>query len=462
MLELRLCAVVLAFAAGLARAEDPPADSGKGTVATASEEIGPEDLPGKQRGDREKAEVKPPAEPKEGDPAAVRSWFDTPWWQWTTATGDWGGVRTKLEDHGISIAGSDTLVWSSVWSGGLANRASTRTLLDVNITFDTAKMTGDAWKGGSFYVDYNSTDDRGKLGDSGSYQATNSIEIGKNVDQISEAWYQQKFWGDTLRVKAGKVDANAEFAFLASLADFLSGPTVNSPNILSFPTYPNQATGLVAFVYPTKQWYIGAGVFDGATQDGFATGTRGPATFFSDTRSSSWFTIGETGLTCEDLGDLGTGRVAAGVWHHSGGFARFDGTEQFGATGAYAEAEQQLVRRGASDADKAKGWFAMWQASVADENVSACRAQVAVGTIAKGTFKGREDDTAGLYVSYCNMSQAVGSPTGRDETLFEGFYKVQLTPWVSIIPDIQYIMNPGGTGHVKNAWAGSFQFTISF
>lgn len=154
--------------------------------------------------------------------------------------------------------------------------------------------------------------------------------------------------------------------------------------------------------------------------------------------------------------------MAAGVWHHTATLTRFDGTTDDGTTGGYALAEQQLVRRGESDADKAKGWFLFSQLGLADENVSASRVHASLGTSVKGTFESRDDDTAGVFVSYCNMSRASGSTTTRDETLIESFYKVQLTPWVSISPDVQYIVNPGGTPGVKNAWVGSLQIIVSF
>jgi hypothetical protein len=31
-----------------------------------------------------------------------------PWWKWEHATGDWLGVRTKLEDKGVEISGGYT------------------------------------------------------------------------------------------------------------------------------------------------------------------------------------------------------------------------------------------------------------------------------------------------------------------------------------------------------------------
>ena len=47
------------------------------------------------------------------------------------------------------------------------------------------------------------------------------------------------------------------------------------------------------------------------------------------------------------------------------------------------------------------------------------------------------------------------------ETSFETFYKVQLKPWFSIKPDLQYIANPGGQG-TRDALAFTMRVEVDF
>jgi porin len=41
------------------------------------------------------------------------------------------------------------------------------------------------------------------------------------------------------------------------------------------------------------------------------------------------------------------------------------------------------------------------------------------------------------------------------ETTWEMFYRVQLTPWLAVQPDLQYVVNPGGVG--ENALAAGLR-----
>jgi porin len=50
----------------------------------------------------------------------------------------------------------------------------------------------------------------------------------------------------------------------------------------------------------------------------------------------------------------------------------------------------------------------------------------------------------------------------RDEVVLEWSYAIQLTPWLKVQPDIQYIIWPGGTGRVPNALVLGFELGVTF
>ncbi|HLO41073.1 MAG TPA: carbohydrate porin, partial [Phycisphaerales bacterium] len=214
-----LAAALIAAMAGQAYGQQEASASEESTISELNELTPPQDLPGHEKGPREPEPSAPPAE--EPAPAPLeRSWFGgRSWWEWDAATGDWGGVRTSLEEHGLTFGGSYTFDWSSVWSGGVHNVASTRSLLDFNLTLDLERAFG--WHGGTVFVDYYSTDGRGGWEDVGDFQAFDNIQTGRNLDQVAEVWFEQRFLeNDRLRIKAGKIDANSEFAFLDSAGGF--------------------------------------------------------------------------------------------------------------------------------------------------------------------------------------------------------------------------------------------------
>lgn len=454
-----LAGLGLVVMAPVARAQDaePPAE---GELAEVMELYGPQDLPGRERGDRER-DAEASAEPAEPEAPEAREWFGgKPWWEWSRLTGDWGGIRTALEEKGLSLEASYTLDWSSVWSGGLRNVASTRSLLDINATFDFEPIFG--IKGGSAFIDFYSSDMRGGSLDVGDYQGISNIETGTNVDQIAELWYEQKLFENVLRLKVGKIDANAEFAFVEASSDFLHTSAGFLETIVDFPTYPDPAMGVVLFAYPTDNLYAGAGFFDGALADGIRTGGRGPETFFSDDESEAWFIIGEGGLTWKEFLGGGAGRLSAGVWHQSAIFESFDGGTQGGTTGFYIMAEHQFWRRGAADEESEKGLFGWVQYGWADEDVWDMGNNIAGGVTLRGTFSGRDDDSAGVFLSFADLSDAEGSPYEGNETALEFTYRIQVTPAVVIRPDLQFIFDPSGDPTIDDAVVGAIRFEVTF
>ena len=74
----------------------------------------------------------------------------------------------------------------------------------------------------------------------------------------------------------------------------------------------------------------------------------------------------------------------------------------------------------------------------------------AVGLHYKGTIPKRDHDLAGIAVGCGNFASRLNNITydlgGRtgSETVVEAFYRVFITKWFYLQPDVQFIMNPGG------------------
>lgn len=392
-------------------------------------------------------------------PTSDREWFGhKPWGQWGRITGDWGGARTHLEDNGITFNGSLTTDWGTVIEGGLRNKGSSRTLLDLNVAFDLGTLAG--LEGGTVYADYYSTDGRGGSEDVGDYLGVSNIYTGDNVHQLAELWYEQWMFGKKARLKVGKVDANYEFAyFKTATADFVSYGAYNNLVLYPvFPTIPNPATGVNFFVYPTERWYAGVGLYDGSIAEGIPTGRLGPSTFF---KGESYFYIGETGFTWNELGKSGQGRANAGIWYSASDFTAFDGDPEDGQAGFYVMAEQQLTRRGEGDLES-KGLWGFAQYARGDEDVNPVANQITLGVATLGTFANRDNDGAGVMFNWLDMSDADGAGFESDEWNLEAYYKIQLSPAISVTPDLQYIINPSGSRETDDALVAQVRVSITF
>ena len=392
--------------------------------------------------------------------AAAREWFGSglPWWKWSRMTGDWGGLRSRLEKAGVILEGSYIVDVSGVWSGGIRGGATTRSLFDVNLTLDLETMVG--LEGATLFADYYSEVGRDGSRNVGDIQAFSNIDS-DNVHQLAELWYEQWLFSRRLRIKVGKVEANSEFAFVDAAGEFINSSGGFSPTVFTLPTYPDPAMSVNAFAYPTEWLYFGLGVYDGALNDGVRTGRRGPSTFFNNAKSDDYFLIGELGVIWPDSAEWGAGRFAVGPWYHSGNFARFDGSAARGTEGFYTLLEQRIWRENPGVRDDKQGLSLFFQYGYADRNVSEINHHVGVGLFSVGPIRERDDDAAGIMLSFVDLSDASGAGFTQDETALELFYRLQVTPHISVKPDLHYIIDPSGDRNIKDALVGTLRVELT-
>lgn len=396
---------------------------------------------------------RPPGIPREQ--LAGESW---PILGWRHATGTWGGVRTTLEEHGVTPEVFMTVDASALAAGGVDRGATAlRMLLDATLTVDTARAMG--LPGGQLFLDYQVQ--RGEDGslDAGGLQASSNID-GDDRSQLAKAWYEQVLFDASVRVKLGKADANTDFAFVEHGFRLLNASFGFSPTILGFPTYPDPSFGASVFVHPGAGLYLGAGVYDGARQAGVKTGQRGPQTLFGS--PADLFVVAEAGLRWQqgDGKDL-PGRVGVGGWRHSGSFMRWRGGIDDGTDGLYLVADQLLWRPNTDDDDQ-RGLGGFLQLGFADRQVSAIAQHLGVGLSFTGPSRQRPADAVGVGVTSAWLTHAAGAGLRGDaEVATEVFYTLQATPWLRIKPDVQWIHNPGGVGAV-DAWVLTLRLAMTF
>ena len=171
-----------------------------------------------------------------------------------TLTGDWGGWRTKLADHGLNAqlyltgflqaqaGGSDT----SAWINGLTNRGTGpgpyfAGRIDALFDLDTRKMG--LWSGGSLHG--HAEMEIGELPgwSGGALWPVNTAAITPIVDQgqitLSSLFYRQRAWDTTITI--GKINA----LDLLARDPFFGGWGIERFQNLAFVASPNGITQLV-------------------------------------------------------------------------------------------------------------------------------------------------------------------------------------------------------------------------
>ncbi len=389
--------------------------------------------------------------------ATEREWIGgMPFTQWSRLTGDWSGRRSELEAAGIEVAGGVTWDWCAAWHGGARNRDSLDALLDVNVAFDLERILG--LPRTLVWVDVYSVQGRDPSDDVGDAQGFTNLQA-PDTDEVAEAWIET-WLCDSCRLKFGKVDWNSEFAFTEEGGEFVNSSAAITPTIVGYPTYPDPATAVVVAWQPDELWHVGAGVFDGAGAYGVRTGRHGLSGFFDAEHGDDCISVLEIGRGWTGGGTWGSGRLTVGAWYHSARFDRFDGGSERGVVGGYAVLDQRLWRENPDDAEDRQGFGAMVYVGLGDGDVADIAQHAEFGITWTGALPQRDFDVIGVLVTHAVLSSADGAGFVGDETAIELLYKVQLTPAISVKPDLQYIVNPGGDPSLEDALVATLRVEI--
>lgn len=373
---------------------------------------------------------------------------------WQRLTDDWGGLRPKLDDKGISLNGGFYGDLFKNLRGGLNTEdLDFMHLSSINLTVDTERLFGH--KGGTFFIDLQHIGGDNPSDNVGDWQWVSSLASDRR-DQIAELWYEQKLMDDALRIKLGKIDAGSEFDVSDVGGEFLNASGGMSPTLPGFVTYPDPAFGVVVEYLPCEHGYIRAGLFDGNGQEGKSLGDDGARTLF--TGPGDLLLIGEIG-TDWTLGHL-PGRAALGMTYHTGTFDRFEGGTDSGIPGVYLVVEHMLAKEAPDNDEDLQGTSLYLRAGATDGDTQEVCYHVGCGVVSTGLVTGRDDDSIGLAMNYINFSDEASFTS--DELNFELFYKLQVTHYLSLKPDVQYIVNPNGDESLDDALAIGMRFSLEF
>jgi porin len=399
-------------------------------------------------------------------------------WKREKLSGDWGGVRTALEKQGVEIGINYIGETFSVLSGGLRRGTSYEGRLDAMVETDLEKLFG--WSGGKTQVRVFQIHNSGR----NAADLVGSVSDPSNIDALATtrlftAWFQQAF-GKAGSVRIGQLAADDEFLTSNTAGGLING-TFGWANIMAanLPSggaaYPLATPGVRLQLNPTERVSLLAAVLSGDPAGANCTVLPQECNRYGTTFSFSGgaFWIGEAQYQVNQDKDA-KGLAAAyklGVWYHTGDFAdqRFGVDPNTGAIvtlasvpapnplnhrgnwGVYGVADQMLWRGPQSSASV----FARGGIAPSDRNLVSWYVDGGIGI--KGPIPGRADDTLTFGVAHSQVSSDAAAldrdtltlngapyPIRNSETVFELSYIVQIAPWWSLQPDIQYILRPGG------------------
>lgn len=412
-------------------------------------------------------------------------------------TGDWVGNRPLLSEKGIEIFGGYTVeVWGNT-SGGLKTGTVYTGLLDFGAEVDLEKAIG--WQGASVSTTWLWLSGRDASEDLAGNFLTISNIAGFNTLRMFELWFQQELFDDKLSIRFGQLSADSEFLISDYSGLFINGtfgwPAFAYMNIPEGgPGYPMGTPGARLALNMVDWFTFQTAVFQGNVfaQDVNRHGFR-------------WSLDAQTGYTFLNEGQFRwnhreeerglPGQLKPGVWFQTGQNAdALSETTSSGNAGFYAVLDQMLYREpGEADglskdgksvvdgkggknfkgpvtfekSDQGLGFFGRIAFTSADRNF--INFYFDAGLSYKGLIPTRDNDTVGIGFGFAQLSNGArnglrdegANPAGA-EMVIEFTYQAEITPWLIVQPDIQYIINPGGAGDLNNALVIGGRAAITF
>jgi porin len=363
-------------------------------------------------------------------------------------TGNWMGLRSSLEESGISFGFMFRGDQGANLSGGAQRGTGYLHNIDATFSIDAEKFLG--WNGANLFVHVMSNNGGTLNRYVGDVQMTSNIEA-KRVTKLYQAWVDQSMFSGSASLLIGLYDLNSEFYATRSAALFLNGSFgvgkefsqtgANGPSI-----FPNTALAMRVRFSPSKEWYVQAAALDG--QPGLPGDPFSPAIHLSAEEGA--LIVGEVGHVSN--ADQVYGKIGVGAWYYTAPTDEI-GTDESSESaesnnwGVFLHADQVILP---SSSDPNAGLAAFARLGFASKSINQFDNNLALGlvwTASSGTAV--PGDQIGLAFSTAHVSPffetAALNSGGRmeaAESTLEGCYRHSLLPWLITMADIQYVIHP--------------------
>lgn len=347
--------------------------------------------------------------------------------------------------------------------GGLARGGTYLDNLDVTLALDGEQLWGAPGLRAFVYGLYNNAN-------SFSSRYVGDAKIVSNIDapravRLYEAWVEQSFGerpGASLRV--GLYDVNSEFDATEARALFINSvygigldfaqSGANGPSI-----FPSTSLGARLAWAGSERWLAKLAVLDGVPGDPEHP-TRTTVRLSSDDGA---LVVGELQMSAGRLLQLSLGH-----WRYTAEFEQLgvvgDPVLRRGNDGTYVTGEVEIA---AASADGAGRLVAFGRAGVADARVNRFDRFYAAGLVYQGAL--RSDDQVGLAVAASRAGRPFRLAQANDgldseshEYNVELTWRVPVTDWLVLQPDVQFVVNPSVDPEIRNSLVVGLRFEVSY
>ena len=373
----------------------------------------------------------------------------------------------------LTFAYTGELVHDAV--GGARRGSAFAGAAGVEITLLLRRLVG--WNGARVFVFALDTHGGAPADLVGDVQGVSNLEAPATL-RLEEAWLQQNLLDNRLSWLVGRYDLNTEFYRLQSAAMFSNssfgiGPEFGQSGVAGPSIFPNTALGTRVDFKPSANVVWRAAVLDGVPVDRPGDGIR-------------LFAPGDGALVVAEVALLArpdtvsaprqrrfgigrgrarpyAGKLALGGWYYTARFPDLVDTlpnggsvRHRGSGGAYLIGHLTV-----------RSLTAFAQLGLGDGRVNQIAGYLGGGLTFTAPFPSRAQDAVGLAVAaarngshYERLQTSAGVPAAGETTL-ELTYLAQFGSWLTVQPDVQYVIHPGGTRATPNALVPGVRIALS-
>lgn len=378
-----------------------------------------------------------------------------------------GGSGSPAVDLSVVYTGE---VWRNA-RGGLRRGERYLDNLDVTLTVDAERALG--WRGVTLFAYGLYNNGASFSGDLvGDTQTISNIETGAKAARLYEAWIDKRFAGDRASIRFGLYDLNSEFdtteaGSLSLLSSHGIGPEFAQSGLNGPSIFPLTSLALRAEYKLGERWLVRAAVLDGVPGD--PAHPKRTAIKLNDRDGA--LLVGEVAYADAET------KAGIGAWTYTSQFAGLKpsvsggGDRRADNRGVYLLVEHRLIRTGdvgVEDGVK-PGLAGFLRLGFAEDRVNPISRYLGGGLVHTGLLRRERDDQLGMTFAWASFGRpyrravdAAGGHSELGETVVELTYRTPLTPWLTIQPDVQYVINPGGDRSLRDALAVGLRAEIGF
>jgi porin len=390
------------------------------------------------------------------------------WTQLTAATGNWDGIRSELAEAGVSAFGTYQSESAGNPVGGESQQFRYTHNIAMGVAMDLQRLAG---LDDTYFLASASE----RFGNSLSYDIPNFFQVqqifGHQTIRLVDMAVEHRFFDQKLDVVAGRINSLDDFATsplycYAQNLGFCGNP-LSIPVNASVPSYPGAAWGIRARYELSPEFYSMTGAYN--TYRDFRS-DKFHGVDFSIRHNSGVAIMEELGYSPEQLRQIGyAGDFKLGGLYDSESRLQFDTGKMRGGTWeVYLTGQQRLTRRPEGASDSHQGLWAFLALTYAPPKMNTLEYFADAGLLYFGLLPNRPNDEIGLFGLFGQFSsdlrdaeRASHMPAMTHEAIIEANYMYNVTPSLTIQPDVQGVFRPTGTGLISDTLVLAVQASIT-